>query len=74
MIQGVDAAGRPSRPSRSDSREAMELRALKDRQPDLADAINLQLELLEVQRRVQGRIPIPHLDVSPEIITIACRV
>jgi hypothetical protein len=26
------------------------------RQPDLADAIDMQLELLEVQRRVQGRI------------------
>src|SRR5687768_2928035 len=65
----VDSAGRPPRPSRSDSREAMELRALKERQPDLADAINMHLELLEVQRRVQGRIPIPHIDVSREILT-----
>ena len=47
----------------------MELRALKERQPELADAINMHLELLEVQRRVQGRIPIPHIAVSPEIIT-----
>jgi formate dehydrogenase maturation protein FdhE len=64
----VDSAARPPRPSRSDSREAIELRALKERQPDLADAINMQLELLEVQRRVQGRIPIPHLEVSTDIV------
>src|SRR5918993_6068113 len=64
MIETVDPAARPPRPSRSDSREAIELRALKERQPDLADAINMHLELLEVQRRVQGRIPVPHIDVS----------
>lgn len=69
MIEAVDPTPRPPRPSRSDSREAIELRALKERQPELADAINMQLELLEVQRRVQGRIPIPHLDISPDIIT-----
>ena len=65
----MDSAARPPRPSRSDSREAIELRALKERQPDLADAINMQLELLEVQRRVQGRIPIPHVEVSTDIVT-----
>jgi formate dehydrogenase maturation protein FdhE len=64
----TDPPARPPRPSRSDSREAQELRALKERQPDLADAINMHLELLEVQRRVQGRIPIPHLEVSGDII------
>lgn len=64
----MDSA-RPTRPSRSDSREAIELRALKERQPDLADAINMHLELLEVQRRVQGRIPVPHIEISPAIVT-----
>ena len=68
MIDAVDSA-RPPRPSRSDSREAIELRGLKERQPELADAVNMQLELLEMQRRVQGRIPIPHIDVSPDIVT-----
>ena len=62
-------SARPPRPSRSDSREAIELRALKERQPDLADAVDMQLELLEVQRRVQGRIPVPHIDVSAAIVT-----
>jgi hypothetical protein len=46
----------------------MALRALKEQQPDLSSAIDMHLELLEVHRRVQGRIPIPTLDVSPEIL------
>ena len=69
MIDAVDSAARPPRPSRSDSREAMELRALKERQPELADAVDMHLELLEVQRRVQGRIPLPHVELSAEIVT-----
>jgi formate dehydrogenase maturation protein FdhE len=65
----VEPAARPPRPSRSDSREAIELRALKERHPDLADAVNMHLELLEVQRRIQGRIPVPHVEISPAIVT-----
>ncbi len=57
MIEEWIPTARPPRPSRSDTREAVELRALKERQPELADAIDMHLELLEVQRRVQGRIP-----------------
>ena len=51
-------------PAASESREAAELRALKQRQPELADAVDMHLELLEVQRRIQARIPIPSLDIS----------
>jgi hypothetical protein len=29
----------------------------------------MHLELLEVQRRVQGRIPIPHIEVTPDLFT-----
>jgi len=47
----------------------MELRALKERQPDLSIAIDMHLEILEVQRRVQGRIPLPHLEVSDQIVS-----
>jgi hypothetical protein len=46
----------------------MELRALKERQPDLAEAINMHLELLDVQRRVQGRMPIPNIEISADIV------
>jgi FdhE protein len=64
----VDSGVRPPRSSRSDSREATELRALKERQPELADAVDMHLELLEVQRRVQARIPIPHIDLGKDVV------
>jgi FdhE protein len=68
MIEGVaEPAARPSR--RSDSREATELRALRERQPELADAIDMHLELLEVQRRVQGRIPVPWFELTSEVLS-----
>ena len=37
----------------------MELRRLKQEQPDLASAVDLQIELLQLQRRVQSRVPLP---------------
>jgi hypothetical protein len=43
------------------------LRALKERQPELGDAVDLHLELLEVQRRVQGRIPLPSFELNAAI-------
>jgi len=36
-----------------------ELRELKNAQPDLASAADMQIELLGVQRRVQSRVPLP---------------
>jgi hypothetical protein len=44
------------------------LRALRERQPELAEAVDMQLELLELQRRIQGRVPLPSLDVSTAAI------
>src|SRR5688572_5556426 len=41
-----------------------ELRALKDRQPELADAVDLHVALLELQRRVQGRVPVPWFELG----------
>ena len=49
------------RPARSESREIQELRQLRSDQPDLASAVDLQIELLKLQRRVQGRVPLPSL-------------
>ena len=46
----------------------MELRAIKERQPELGDAVEMHLALLEVQRRVQGRIPLPWFELSAEVI------
>jgi hypothetical protein len=52
------------RASRSESRQAAELRALRELHPELAQAIDMHLELLELERRVQGRVPLPFLAVS----------
>lgn len=43
-----------------------ELRLLAERQPELADAARMQIDLLDTQRRVQGRISTPWTDVSDE--------
>lgn len=62
----TDSAARPPRGTRPESREAAELRAIRSQQPQLASAVDLHLEILEVQRRVQGRVPLPHLEVTTE--------
>lgn len=36
-----------------------ELRELKTEQPDLASAADMQIELLNAQRRIQARVPVP---------------
>jgi FdhE protein len=51
--------GPGDRPSRAESREVRELRELKNAQPDLAAAADMQIELLGAQRRVQSRVPLP---------------
>jgi formate dehydrogenase maturation protein FdhE len=57
---------RPPRPQRADPREIAELKLLKTAQPELADAVDMQIALVEMQRRVQGRVPLPWIDVDPE--------
>jgi FdhE protein len=57
---------RPHRPQRAESREVVELKQLKAAQPELASAVDMQIELVEMQRRVQGRVPLPWLQVDPE--------
>ena len=51
-------ADRP-RPSRLETREISELRALRQAQPELAPAIDMQIEVLELQRRIQLRVSTP---------------
>ena len=46
-------------PARSESREIAELRRLKLEHPDLDSAVDLQIELLQLQRRVQARVSMP---------------
>jgi hypothetical protein len=56
---------RPSRPQRADPRDVAELKQLKHDQPDLAGAADLQIALVDMQRRVQGRVPLPWIQPDP---------
>lgn len=69
IVPVADPAARQSRPGRSEPREYVELRALREAQPDLAYAVDMHLELLEVQRRVQARIPLPSLAFNDRTVT-----
>ena len=56
----------PTPPQRSESREIAELRRLKQEQPDLAAAADLQIELLQLQRRVQSRVSLPSIRLDKD--------
>lgn len=55
----------PPRPPRTETREVAELRQLRLSQPELASAVDMQLALIEMQRRVKGRVPLPRIAVDP---------
>jgi len=55
---------RPPRSPRHESREFTELQALRAAQPELREAIDLQIEMLELYRRVQARVSVPWFDLS----------
>lgn len=60
---------KPAAPTgRSEPREIVELRRLKEAQPDLASAADLQIELLQVQRRVQSRVPLPSIKLDTDYL------
>jgi hypothetical protein len=42
----------------------IELRQLREVQPELAPAIDLQIELLQIQRRIQTRVPLPSINLE----------
>lgn len=46
-----------------------ELRRLKENHPDLAAAVDLQIELLQLHRRVQPRIPLPSIRLETDYLT-----
>ena len=58
----------PQTAVRSESREIAELRRLKDENPDLASAAELQIELLQLQRRVQTRVGLPAIKLETEYL------
>jgi hypothetical protein len=58
----------PVRSPRAESREITELRAIKVRHPQLASAVDMHIELLELQRRIQSRVPLPALELDANIM------
>ena len=54
--------------ARAEPREIAELRRLKDDNPDLASAADLQIELLQQQRRIQARVPLPAIKLDAEYL------
>jgi hypothetical protein len=57
---------RPARAPRAEPREVAELKQLKSTQPELTSAVDMQLALVDMQRRVQARVPLPWIQVDPE--------
>jgi FdhE protein len=60
------------RPARPDSREVAELRELRTAHPELAQAVDMQLELVELFRRMTLRIPTP--PTQPSRVTLEGRL
>jgi formate dehydrogenase maturation protein FdhE len=58
----------PAPTGRAESREIIELRRLKEEHPELAAAADLQIELLQLQRRVQVRVPLPSIRLDTEYL------
>ena len=67
MIHPV--SGPSSSGSRVFPRDVLELRALAERQPALAPAALLQVDLIEATRRVQSRINTPWIETPAETLT-----
>ena len=57
---------RPPRPTRAEPREILELKQLRSTQPELAAAVDMQIALVDMQRRVQARVPLPWIQTDPE--------
>ncbi len=57
------------RPSRAESREVIELKQLKTEQPELTSAVDMQLDLMHIQRRVQARVPLPRIQLDPQWVS-----
>jgi FdhE protein len=56
---------RPPRAPRAEPREVVELKALKTANPELTSAVDMQLALVDVQRRIQARVPLPWIQGEP---------
>ncbi len=55
---------RPARTTRAEPREVVELKQLRAQQPELASAVDMQIALHDMRRRVQSRVPLPWIQVD----------
>ena len=62
----LPVSGPPQSGSRLYPRDVLELKTLAERQPALAPAVALQVDLIEAVRRVQGRITTPWIETSAD--------
>lgn len=58
----------PQPPHRSETREIVELRRVKEAQPELATAVDLQIELLQLHRRIQSRVRLPSIRLEADYL------
>ena len=58
----------PLRAPRAEPRQIVELRALRVSHPELADAVDMHLELLELERRIRLRVTLPMLELNEQVI------
>ncbi len=63
----------PSPQARPETREIVELRQLRIASPQLAAAIDLQIAVLETQRLVQSRVPLPRIYGKDELLASRLR-
>ena len=63
----------PLRFERADPPEVAALKALKSAQPDLGAAVDMQIELVGLYRRMQGRISTPWIDLKPDVVSSRLR-
>jgi len=54
------------RPGRGESREVAELKRVREEHPEIASAIDMQIALIDLQRRVRARVPMPWIEVDRE--------
>lgn len=56
----------PPRPGRPEPREITELKRVREEHPEIAVAVDMQIALIDLQRRVQARVPMPWIEVDKE--------
>ena len=61
----LPVSDRPIRAPRAETRDIVELKQIKLAHPELASAVDMQVELVDMQRRVQSRVPLPWLQTDP---------